>query len=297
MKSISILILAFILTGCSGGGSDAAATDPGTITLTATLNLQCDLNAIYSPVTPPITSAGTGTPTTTVIALHGKSGSPLNGVISTLATDLNAKGYNIIRPYMPWSSLVWSGTLCDGISYINELIVAEKAIGNSVILLGHSLGGVVVLSYTALANTTKPDGLTVMAPGHYVPNSSGLNTKHAASILEAKNKIAAGQGDVLETFQTSDYDISATPNVYLTFHGIDQLTDQFSDIKAGISLISVPTLWLPGSSDPLTGTTKSLGIIDTVSANSFFTYKEIVGDHYTLVDNVTDVLDPWFKGL
>ena len=169
--AFSVIILFLTLSDCAGGGGggggDGAPADP------ANINLQCDLNAIYSPSTPPITSAGTGTPTTTVIALHGKSGSPTNGVISTLATDLNAQGYNIIRPYMPWSSLVWSGTLCDGISYINELIVAEKAIGNSVILLGHSLGGVVVLSYTALANTTKPDGLTVMAPGHYVPNSSG----------------------------------------------------------------------------------------------------------------------------
>ena len=260
-------------------------------------DFQCDLSVSYSPTDPPIFSAGTGTPTMTVIALHGKSGSPTNGVMTTLTTDLNARGYDVTRPYLQWTSLEWNGTLCEGVSYINSLIAVEKASGNSVILLGHSLGGVFVFNYTALSDTAKPDGLVVLASGHYVPNSSGLNSKHAVSVQSAKDKVIAGFGDVLTTFQTSDYNISATPIDYLSFHDPSQKPDQFPDANTSISLITVPTLWLAGLSDPLLVFTKNLGIYNSVLANTVFTYKEIVGDHYSLADNVTVELDSWYHEL
>ena len=280
-----------VLSACGGGGGGGGGG------ASATFNLQCDLSASYTPSAPPIVSVGTGAPTTTVIALHGNSGSPDNSVMQTLTTDLNPLGYTVKKPYLPWTSLVWDGTLCDGITYVNSLVAAEKASGNSVILLGHSLGGVFVTTYAAHANITNPDGYVMLASGHFVPNSNNLNSQHAASIQSAKNKISAGQGDVLATFQTSDYSITATPNVYLSFHGIDQLPDQFSDLKAAIPLISVPSLWFAGLSDPLLGTTKNLGVFDSFSANSVFTYEEIVGDHFSLADNVVVVLDPWYQGL
>ncbi len=185
MKSISILIFAFILTGCGGGGSDSATPNPGTTTPTATLNLQCDLTASYIPVSDPVVSPATGTSIATVIAVHGKSGTPTRPHMSTLSSDLNGQGYNVIMPYMPWSTLNWDGTLCDGISYINSLITAEKASGNTVILLGHSLGGVNVLSYAALSNTTKPDALLVLAPGHAVQRESPARMGRAGHMRPA----------------------------------------------------------------------------------------------------------------
>jgi hypothetical protein len=217
--------------------------------------------------------------------------------MTTLAADLNTLGYNVMMPYMPWSGLNWNGTLCEGMSYINSLIVAENNAGNSVILLGHSLAGPIVLSYAALTNTTKPNAVTVLAPGHFVHNSSNLASLHAPSIQSAKNKVAAGMGDVIATFQTSNggvlFDISTTPNIYLSFHD----TAQFPDIKASIPLVSEPTLWLAGLSDPLTNSAKVLGIIDTIPAGSSYDYREIVGDHYTMVGNAPAELAPWYEGL
>jgi len=70
------------------------------------------------------------------------------------------------------------------------------------------------------------------------------------------------------------------------FHANDQLPSQFSDINASIKLISIPTLWLAGLSDPLTSITKDIGFIDTLSANSFSRYKEVAGDHFTMIGNV-----------
>lgn len=290
MKFIFVVTLISLLVGC-GGGSGSPASGSST---NSALTLQCDLTVSYSPRDQPISSAGTGTPTTTtLIAIHGKSGTPTNGVMSTLSTDFTAQGYDVIRPYMPWSTLSWDGSLCDGLSHINELIVAEKAKGNAVILLGHSLGGVNVLSYAALSNTTKPDALVVLAPGHFPHDSTTLANYHATSIQAAKAKVAAGQGDDVGTYQTSDYNITASANNYLTFHD----TAQFPAVKTAIPLVSVPTLWLAGLADPLTNIAKNLGIIATIPGNTSYKYQEIAGDHYTLVNNVYVVLDTWYQGI
>ena len=289
---IVITLLLFILNAC--GGSDSGSTSNFTPTAFA---LECDLNTTYTPVASPITSAGTGMPTTTVIALHGKNGSPAAAHMTTLAADLNAQGFNVIMPRMPWSGFDWNGTLCEGISYVNSLIVAENNAGNSVILLGHSLGGSIVLNYVALSDTSKPDAVAVLAPGHFIHSSSVLASAHAPSIQLAENMIASGQGDAIATFQTSNggvlYDISTTPTIYLSFHD----TSEFPDIKAAIPQVSQPTLWLAGLSDPLTDTAKRMQIIDKIPAGANFTYSEITGDHISMVGNATAEIAPWHQGL
>jgi pimeloyl-ACP methyl ester carboxylesterase len=291
LPAISIYLFILTLIACGGGGGADGISSPAAFTL------QCDLNATYTPIAPPVTSTGSGVPNTTVIALHGKSGSPLAAHMTALAADLNSQGYNVVMPYMPWSGLNWNGTLCESISYINSLIVAENNAGNSVILLGHSLAGPIVLSYAALKDTTKPNAVAVLAPGHFVGNSSVLAGLHASSIQTAKNMVAAGQGDVIATFQTGNggvpIDISTTPNIYLSYHD----TGQFPNIKATIPLVSEPTLWLAGSSDSLTDVAKRLGIIDTIPTNSNYDYREIQGDHISMVGNAPDELVPWYQGL
>jgi pimeloyl-ACP methyl ester carboxylesterase len=285
-------LLLIILNACDGGGGDT--NDPSE---SSSFNLQCDLNATYTPTAAPLISVGTGIPTTTIVAIHGKNGSPAASHMMTLAADLNAQGYNVTMPYMPWSGTVWDGSLCEGISYINSLIAAENNAGNSVVLLGHSLAGPIVLSYTAHSNTTKPDAVTVLAPGHFVHNSSVLANLHAPSIQSAKDKIAAGLGDVIATFQTSNggvlVDISTTPNIYLSYHD----PAQFPDIKATIPLVTVPTLWLAGLSDPLTNSAKSLGIIAAIPEGSSYDYREIEGNHFTMVGNAPAELVPWYQSL
>ena len=232
---------------------------------------------------------------TTVIALHGKNGSPTRSLVG-LPADLNAQGYDVSMPYMPWHDFDWNGTLCEGMSYINSLIVAENNAGRSVILLGHSLAGPIVLGYTALANSTKPDAVTVMAPGHFVNNSFVLADLHAPSLLLAFAKVAAGLGDEIDTFQTSNsglVDISTTANIYLSYHD----PDQFPDILASIGVVTEPILWLAGQDDSLTNSAIVLGIIDAILGLLNFDYREIAGNHFSLVNNVPAELDPWYQSL
>lgn len=289
MKKIIIFVVLILIVGCKHNNTGS--------TVPATFNLACDTSLTYTPRADPIVSVGAGTPTTTVVALHGKSGTPTKAHMQQLAEDLSAKGYNVVMPYLPWTSLQWDGGLCDSMSYINSLVKAEQDKGNSVVLAGHSMAGPTILSYAALENTTKPDALLILAPGHFVPNSSVLAGMHASSIQLAKDMIKAGQGDTVATFQTSDYNISATPKNYLSFHDTQQLPDQYPDLVASISRNSLPTLWLAGRDDSLTVIVKNLGFIDQTNNKPNYTYKEVPGDHLSMVGNSTDALDPWYRGL
>ena len=295
MKLITIFLLALFLAGCGSDSGPVTVAPPS-------FNLQCDLTKAYTPRAEPIVSAGTGTATTTVIAMHGKNGGPdSTSHMDTLATDLNAQGYDVIRPYMPWATLSWDGSLCDSMSYINKLIVDEQAKGNKVILLGHSLAGVVTVHYGAQDNARQPDAFVIVAPGHFVPNSTVLASEHADSINKAKSLIQNGNGDVNDTFETYSgglVSITTTANIYLSFHGNDQTASQLPDIKASIPRVTTPVLWLAGQDDPLTGVVDGvLGIIQATGDNSAYTYSVIGGDHFSLMTNVAAELNPWFQGL
>jgi pimeloyl-ACP methyl ester carboxylesterase len=293
LKFMSLAFGMLILAGCGGGESG------GSTPSTPTFSLQCDLTLNYTPIATPITDLGVGTPDTTVIALHGKSGNPAASHMNNLAGDLTAAGYDVVRPYLPWTSSSWNGSLCDAMAYINSLIEAEKTAGKSVILLSHSLAGIISMSYMALDNTSKPAAITIVAPGHFIHQSSTLASSHASSIALAKDMIANDQADTIATFVTrnngSNTNISTTPTIYLSFHD----TSELPDAKASLPLITQPILWLAGTSDNLTDLTKNtFGITASIpSTPAANTYKEINGDHLSVMGYVTDELDPWYQNL
>lgn len=294
--AIFSILTIFILTAC-GGGTSGGGGGGG-----PTFNLTCAVGVTYAPFAAPMeTSPAGGGATTTVIALHGKNGVPGALHMNTLSTSFNNAGYDVVRPYLPWSNTStpteWNGSLCDGMSYIDSLIDAEIGAGKSVILLGHSLAGPIVLAYSALTNTTKPDALAVLAPGHFVHDSNVLAGLHAPSIATAESMVMANNGDVVASFETSNggvmQDIDATANIYLSFHS----TNQFPNLKASIPLAIIPTIWLAGNADPLTNSAIALGIISVVNTRSNYDYREITGGHINLVSNVTAELDPWYLAL
>ena len=287
---LSVVLLA--LSGCKHNNTPVNASAPE-------FTLQCDLNAIYSPVVEPVLSPASlpigETSNQTVLVMHGKNGSPLRSHMVSLKAALNAEGYNVIMPYMPWSELTWNGTLCDSISYLNELITAEHDNDNYVILLGHSLAGPVSLAYSALSNTEKADAVNVVAPGHFIHQSSVLANEHASSLALAKSMVNSGQENQLATFQTynngAPVNISTTARIYLSMHD----TTQFPAILSTIPLNTTDTLWLAGQSDNLTSAAKTLGITSSIpTTDGFYTYKEVVGDHFTVLDNVPAELKDFF---
>jgi pimeloyl-ACP methyl ester carboxylesterase len=293
------LITSLLLISCGGGGGGSSSTSIPPLSF----NLSCTMGVPYTPFAPPIRTTAPGA-TTTVIALHGKNGLPDAAHMQDLATQLNTAGYDVVRPYLPWSNTstapanpVWDADLCTALSYIDYLITQEKNGGMKVILLGHSLAGPIVLAYNALSNSTKPDALAVLAPGHFPGTSSNFDSLHAADVARAEDMVSKGNGDVVATFQTSNggimQDIDTTANIYLSYHS----PKQFPDIRASIPLVTKPTLWLAGLSDPLTTSAKSLGIIDVVNSRSNYDYREITGDHISMVSNAPAEIDPWYQAL
>jgi len=294
MKYTVLLVgLVIFLNACENNNPETAANTPRFV-------LECDLTQTYTPATSPIVSPSTnGISSQTVLAIHGKNGSPLRDHMTTLKTRLNAEGYNVIMPYMPWSDLSWSGSLCDSMAYINEIITAERtnesSKDNYIILLGHSLAGPVSLAYSALENTNKADAVNVVAPGHFIHQSSVLADAHGASIEAANTMAANGMGNDIATFQTynngSSVDIATTANIYLSMHD----TAQFPNILSTIPENKTSTLWLAGLTDSLTGVAKNLGIIDSIpNDNDFYTYKEVSGDHFSVLETVPNELQEFF---
>lgn len=292
------LITSLLLISCGGGGGSSSTSIPP-----LSFNLSCTMGVSYTPFAPPIRTTASGA-TTTVIALHGKNGLPDAAHMQDLATQLNTAGYDVLRPYLPWSNTstapnnpVWDADLCTAMSYIDYLITQEKNAGMKVILLGHSMAGPIVLAYNALSNSTKPEALAVLAPGHFPGTSSNFDALHAADVARAEDMVSKSNGDVVAIFQTSNQgsmqDIDTTANIYLSYHS----PIQFPDIRASIPLVTVPTLWLAGLSDPLTSSAKSLGIIDVVNSRTNFDYREITGDHISMVSNAPAEIDPWYQSL
>ncbi|MFV1982727.1 MAG: serine aminopeptidase domain-containing protein [Thiohalomonadales bacterium] len=299
MKLISIttVLLISTLIACGGGGSGGAA-GPGS---TQSVSLQCDLTVKYIPRSPDLFSAATTVPPAiaTAILVHGKKGSPAANQMLGMQANLNAKGYDVIMPYMTWSGQNWDGTLCDSISYLNELITTEKNAGKKVILLGHSLGGPSVLAYNSLKNTTKPDAVVVVAPGHYIHYSNKLASAHAPYIQQAKTMIANGQADQIANFMSLNGGqlvlITSTPVTYLSMHDINQ----FPDIKVSTAAVSIPLLWLAGDMDNLTTTSLKFGLPSAIPNSSTNLYKVVPGTHLSVMsnDSTSIEINNWFSSL
>ncbi len=285
-KIVCVLIfINFFIVGCID--KNATATNE-------VIEGECSLNADYIINTEPIRLYSDNLDAPTIILLHGKNGSPLSSDIYSLADDFKFDGYNVIMPYMAWSSTQWSGTFCDSISYLNYLILTEKAkTDQDVILAGYDLGATVALSYEAMSNTLKADTLNILAPSHFIHQDSALANAHADSIALAKEMVENNQSDEIKTFYTYNNNtavaITTTPEIYLSFHDIDE----FPNIEETTPLVFTWMLWLAGQDDPLTTSAMSYGIVDLIP--SYQTYKEIPGNHTTFLTDVSDEFNTWYN--
>ena len=281
------VILLALIAGCEDTKSDLSVT---------ALTLQCDLTSRYTPRLEPVTSLATsGSPLATVIVVHGKNASPLDTHIQTLQSSLNVAEFDVVTPYMPWSGIIWHGTLCDSISYLNELIASELLSGKYVILLGHSLGGSVVSAYAAMEDTAKADAVSIVAPAHFIHQSSTMAAVHASSLSRANTMVRNGLGHQTTVFDSYDLgntiNISTTADIYLSMND----TSQFPDILSTIPLAASPTLWLAGTEDSLTTTVKELGIYSAIpTSGPYYTYKEVSGDHFGVLSHVPAELNLFF---
>lgn len=293
-KILTIILLIFInffILGC---------IDKNDISSNAFIEGECNLNTINIRDKPPLTSSSfSGIDAPTVILLHGKNHSPEDSDMLTLASTFNFDGYNVVMPYMSWNNVQWNSTFCDDISYLNYLVVTESGTTDQdIILAGYDLGATVALAYTAMSNTAKPYALNVIAPSHFIHQSTILADAHAEDIARAKELVENNQSEMayFQTYNDSSpvngtTDIFTTPEIYLSFHD----EDEFPNIASTTPLVRIHMLWLAGEFDPLTDLAISHGIIDLIPSSE--TYIELPEDHYSILNSASGVLDDWYDSL
>ena len=185
-----------------------------------------------------------------VVYLHGKGawpGAADGGILSTLTEE----GALVATPEMPWSfKRKYGATYEQAMAEIDAAATALKAKGATrIVVIGHSLGANAAIGYAA----RHPDlaAVVALAPGH-LPEVEGLRSHTQEAIAEAKQFVAAGQGDVPRRFPDMAQGIpltaTATPLVYLSMFDPDGPAVIPKNAEA---MGPVPLLWVVGTLDPI----------------------------------------------
>ena len=185
-----------------------------------------------------------------IVYLHGKAAWPgaLNGGI---LSSLEDEGALVAEPEMPWSfHRRYAATYNQAMSEIDAAVAGLKAKGASrIVVIGHSLGANAAIGYAA--RHPELAGIAALAPGH-LPETEPLRSFVHDAVTRAKQLIAAGQGDVPETFPDMAQGIplttTATPVVYLSMFDPD---GPAVIPKNTAAMGMVPLLWVVGKLDPI----------------------------------------------
>lgn len=271
---IPAIISVTLFAACSSSDSSGGSTTPP-----AAYRVDCSTNATYSPANPPVEAPSSGSSaTTSIIVMHGKTGSPLSSHLPPLYTALSDAGYDVIAPYMPWSGLAWNGSMCEAMNYIDSLATQETAKGRNVIVAGHSMGGAHALIHGATEPASEIKAIVTLAPGHFPHLSNNMQAVTASSITLSESMVASGNGDDIATFDILNsgvtIQITASANNYLSFNALDQ----YPNINDVLPVITLPVLWLAGDLDPITvGYDMATLFTQITSENS--EYRVVSGDH------------------
>lgn len=261
----------------------------------------CESQSVYQPALAPLREPAQPPGDVSVILVHGKNGSPLAALFNTAAAALAQRGYSVIRPLLPWAIkwiggewvYRWDGTQCEGLNYLADLVAAERERGMRVVMMGHSMGGMHSLLYASKAGHGL-EAIVAIAPGHMLPLSRSVLDMTAGEVSRARAKVAAGLGDepgVYATYYGQLWPLQTTPNIFLSYHDVTQTPD----FNAVLPAVTLPWYLTIGTSDPNYGFYERAGVITKLPAGSPNTYKVTSGDHYTILDQVPDLFDTWFR--
>ena len=282
-------------TGTGGTGSNTLATlDCATATAFDPTAFGFSTPIVASPDTTMVDDTNT-----TVILMHGKTGSPASSFLASFQTDMAGQGYKVVAPVMPWSTNRWEGTLCEGMAYINQLAELEIAGGREVVIAGHSMGGVYALIYGVTQPSSVVKALVTIAPGHMMHVSNLLQTTTAADVQRAKNMVSNGEGDIVKNdFVTlnsgSAIIITTTANRYLTYHDLEVVPN----LNFVLPNITLPVLWFAGEDDPLTALEGMEALAATItSTGSEYQLLPSPANHTSVVALTPDPLNTWLINL
>jgi len=185
-----------------------------------------------------------------IVYLHGKAGWA-GGLDGGILSSLEDEGALIAKPEMPWSfRRRYAATYDQAMAEIDAVVAALKAKGATrIVVIGHSLGANAAIGYAA----RHPDlaAVVALAPGH-LPEAERMRSFVSDAVARARQLIAAGQGDVPQSFPDMAQGIPlvahATPVVYLSMFDPD---GPAVIPKNAAAMGPVPLLWVVGKLDPI----------------------------------------------
>jgi pimeloyl-ACP methyl ester carboxylesterase len=189
-----------------------------------------------------------------IVYLHGKGAWP-GGFNGGILSALEDEGALVAKPEMPWSfHRRYGATYDQAMAEIDTAVAGLKQQGaNRIVIIGHSLGGNAAIGYAA----RRPGlaGIVVLAPGH-LPEADPLRSYVSDAVTRAKQLVAAGQGNVPQSFpdmaQSIPLPTTASPIVYLSMFDPDgPAVIPKNAAVMGAAAVPVPLLWAVGKLDPI----------------------------------------------
>ncbi|MBI5120684.1 MAG: alpha/beta hydrolase [Rhodospirillales bacterium] len=227
-----------------------------------------------------------------VILMHGKWGSPDYNIVQ-LADKLNAAGFLVERPLMPWSrKRDYDADYTQAMEEIDAVAERLRKRGATQIAVGgHSFGANVALGYAA----TRPDvaAILALAPGH-VPEL--FASRLTESIAKARNLVEQGRGEETANFddinQGKTKIITPKARVYLSYFD----PDGPAVMPRNAAAIKKPTpfLWVIGTGDSLYQRGESYAY-SKAPAHPASRYLVVEAQHVDTPDVAADKIVEWIK--
>ena len=181
-----------------------------------------------------------------IVMLHGKQGVPEQ--LEAYDGPLGALGHFSERPEMCWSRRrIYDQSYPECLREIDVAIERLRSRGATAFaIIGMSLGGNAILAYGARHQGLK--GVVALAPAH-AAEILAQRPDIGNSIEQAHRLIADGQGDTKTTFAEINtgrtFTVTTTPNVYLSFHGVNSI----AVMPSNAAKLTAPLLYVAGTQD------------------------------------------------
>jgi esterase/lipase len=231
-----------------------------------------------------------------VVLMHGKQGTPASSNIAPLASALQARGYLVSTPAMPWArDRIYDATFDEAMREIDREVEGLRSKGaKSIVIAGQSMGANAALGYAASREGIS--GIIALAPGH-APERTAAVQVLADDLERARQLIAAGKGKerarFTDTNQGKRFQVWATAEIYSSW--MDPQGSAVMPRSAAAIKTPVPLLLVVGSQER-NPQGKNV-VFDVVPAHPKSKFASVRADHFSVPVEAVDEVLSWLASL
>jgi len=243
-----------------------------------------------------------------IVLMHGKLGDPLGKsrsrnaplVGGVLISKLRDAGYLVSTPEMCWSrGRAFDSTYPNCLAEIDKAIADLKGQGaTKIVVAGQSLGGNAAIAYGATHSGLY--GVIGFSPASDPTFKTDPDLGFQEQLDKARQLIAAGKADDKNTFTDRNtgpqgfYNVTldTTPRIFLSFNDADSP----ANIRASVTKLTAPLLWIAGDSDPSQAEGPSHAF-NLAAPNPLSRSVSVHATHLEVPDAGAEVVLSWLKEL